>query len=424
MKLPFTKIAPYYFTKLQRWTAEGLELLLQGFTYSEIRPEQSVSTGFVPAIEDEALVERIAPGVVYLRWKITEKKVPKKVLQDAMRPRIQKIEAQLGDGGRVPRADLMKIQDDCYAELIKVAFPTSKVIDVILTPTHALIGDPSWKRAEYILSDLRSALGSLPVRPLACRNGFDDLMTDRLLHRQDEDCRFKLGERFHAKAKDGKAEVKGNHVDVDRDEFQQLVDNGMKVVELELTYTPDDCETAIWFVLKKDGILKSVTWPPELSDKAAEDVGDDDAWQTLHRANLLMIYANLEELLKALQEWAGGLLFEGDADEPANPTAQLAAAVAALHARLQGQGMPLEMHQKFQYASAMCLADITGGTPVIDYEVRQILERLQAEHGDEEPEDDDTDLTDPDASNLAEEHEEDPLAGGTGGSDYDEDDLI
>jgi recombination associated protein RdgC len=418
MKLPFTKIAPYYFTKLQRWVPEALEILLQRHRYREIQKTQALATGFVDAIDDGVLVERVAPGVVFLRWKIVEKKVPKKVLLDKIRPRIEKLEEDLG--GKLPRPEYMKIHDEEYTELLKVAFPTEKVIDIILTPTHALIGEPNWKKAEMILSTLRGVLGSLPVRPLACRKDMDDVLTDRMLGRQAEGCRFNLGDRFQAKNTDTKAVIRGTHVEVNCDEFQELVIQGMKVVEMELTFQPDDCESKIWFQLKKDGILKGIVWPPELSDKASADAGDEAEWQTLMRANLLMIYAGLEELLVELQDWCGGLIFEDDEDRPRPPTAHLAAALAQ-HALIHLARADSEETAKFAEAQAAVLDDLTGGARVLLRDIDALLEEA-----DEEPEDE----VDPDL-----DEDEDPLAGGElleqlqdhsgkPSTDYNEDDLI
>lgn len=383
MKLPFTKIAPYYFTKLQRWVPEALEVLLQAHRYREIQKTQAVSFGYVDAIDEASLVERVAPGVVYLRWKFVEKKVPKKVLQDKMRPRIQALEDSLG--GKVPRAEQMKIQDEVYTELLKVAFPTEKVIDIILTPTHALIGEPNWKRAELILSGLRAVLGSLPVRPLACRKEIDDVLTDRMLGRQEEGCRFGLGDRFQAKNTDTKAVIRGTHVEVNCDEFQELVIAGMKVVEMELTFQPEDTESKVWFQLKKDGILKGITWPPELSDQAMRDAGEDAEWQTLMRANLLMIYSGLEELLAALQDWCGGLLFDEDETAPRPPTAHLAAALASW-AKFNLDRADEDLLLMFRDAQVATLEDITGGLRVRDAEIQSLLD---SEQDDDDGEGDD-----------------------------------
>lgn len=376
MKLPFTKVAPYYFTTLQRWVPDALELLLKAHVYQEIRPEQALSSGFVHALDEGVLVETVAPGTVYLRYKITEKKVPKKVLLDAMQPFIAEWEE--ANSAKMPRPDLLALQEKCYNELIKVAFPTDKIVDVLLTPTHAYIGDPNWKRGEMVLNRLRAALGSLPVRPLACRKDFQDLMTDRLLGRQ-KDPLFGLGDRFSAKNVDTKAEVKGNHVEVNSDEFQALVEDGMKVSELELTFRADpEHATSTWFVLKKDGILKAIVYPPELSDQASEDAGDDKTWSTLMRTNLLLIHACLVSLVLAVEDECGGLLFEGDQEEPKRPTAHIAVALTKLLelSRVEWKALGFEdailAFDAVENARASALSDITGGARITLAEITDL----------------------------------------------------
>lgn len=391
MKLPFTKVAPFYFTTLQRWVPQALGLLLTEHVYREIRPEQSVSTGFVHAIDEGELVETLAPGTVYLRYKITEKKVPKKVLWDAMQPAIKAWEEANG-GGKIPRPEQLTIQEECYNELIKVAFPVDKVIDVILTPEYALIGDPSWKRAELVLNELRAALGSLPVRPLCGYVEFQDLMTNRLLGHGSSS--FGLGDRFQAKNVETKAEVKGNHVEVNRDEFLDLVTDGMKVVEMEMTYRHEDDATATWFVLKKDGILKAVIYPPELSDMAAEDAGEDHNWATMLRATLLLIQSSLRQLVDVLARECGGLVFGEGKTAPEPPTGQLAAALMHFKERMpSGVGATSYISTQNLVREAMnaVLDDVTGGGRVTAAEVDEILARLRQHGGAPDPDDSDPD---------------------------------
>lgn len=310
MKLPFCKVLPFSLTTEMRWTPEYLEVLLRQLPYQEIRKEQIRSSGFIPAIDGENLVEPIGRHAVYIRFKHTEKPIPKAYIAKKVQQEIDRIKEE--EDREVRRPEKLEITDNVVLELIPHAIPKDTIVCALLTPTHIFLDTGSHARAEDVLSALRAAIGTLPVQVMTTKQEPTTVMTQMMLGSLKDEF-FKLGERFKAKATSGKSVVSGTHLHLDQSALQELVDDGRQVVELELLFTRPHVEegTSLWFVLGKDLNLKGIVWPPELSDIISADVGEECDGATILRASLLILLDELEHLVGELALLLEGELFMG-----------------------------------------------------------------------------------------------------------------
>lgn len=308
MKLPFQKVLPFSLTTEMRWTPAYLEVLLAQLPYHEIREEQVRTAGFVPAINNKDLVEPIGKGAVYIRYKHTEKSLPKAHIDKKVQEQVDRIKEE--EDRDVRRPERQQLREKVILELIPHAIPKDTIIGALLTATHIFVDTSSAARAEDLLSSLRAVIGSLPVQVMTTTLDPKVVMTDLMLERMESET-FKLGERFKAKAKSGKSAVSGTHLALDNTSLQALIDDGREVVELELTYErpASSFHSTVWFVLGKDLNLKGIVWPPELSDLVAGEVGDDKEVETYMRASLFILQGELENLVGDLAELLGGETF-------------------------------------------------------------------------------------------------------------------
>lgn len=304
MKAPFTKVTPFSLTTFHTWDRDALELLLRQTPYREIGKNSLRSYGFIPAIDGENLVEPVGPGMVYIRFKVTERNLPKSTIKE--RTDEMAAERELNEGRKLRRPEYMELWDVAVAELIPQAFPKHNVITALLTPTHIFVDTASPKRAEDLVSALRGCIGTLPVQTLTTIREISPSLTGLMLKHEEWDG-FDLGERFKAKGtSNAKSVLSGTHMDLGRQELQSLIDGTREVVEMELTWQEEGADHSTWFVLTKDAQLKGIVYPPELSDKVAEECGEDSEAQTVLRATLHMIVDHLQKLVDALAECLGG----------------------------------------------------------------------------------------------------------------------
>ena len=304
MKTPFTKVTPFSLTAIHTWDSNALELLLRQTPYREIGENSIRSYGFIPAIDGENFVETVGPGVVYIRFKVTERNLPK----SAIKEQTDKLaaERELNEGRKLRRPEYMELWDQAVAEMIPKAFPKHTILTALLTPTHIFVDTASAKRAEDLLSALRGCIGTLPIQTLTTTREIAEGLTDLMLKR-DEWEEFGLGERFKAKGcNNTKSVLSGTHMELGRPDLQSLIDGSREIVEMELTWETEEANHGTWFVLTKDAQLKGIVYPPELSEQVEEEVGEDTEAATVLRATLHMIADHLQKLIDALCLRLGG----------------------------------------------------------------------------------------------------------------------
>lgn len=175
---------------------------------------------------------------------------------------------------------------------------------------YILIDSSSAKRGEDILSTLRSCLGSLGVRPVSVKTTPIDAFT-RWFTSGETDGPFYMTGDFKANNRSDESDfVNGKGTSPKDEGLSDLVlEHDRRVTVLGLSWGTSTGESASFTVNEMIGI-KGIKWPESLSEQAADQVGeedDEDARRvTLLRTTMILLGAELKQLLADLLPALGG----------------------------------------------------------------------------------------------------------------------
>ena len=157
----------------------------------------------------------------------------------------------------------------------------------------------SAKKAEDLLSTLREAIGSLPVRPLTVKIAPSATLTDWVKTQKAADDFFVLDECELRDTHEDGGVVRCKRQDLTSDEIQQHMEAGKQVTQLSLAW-----QDKLSFVLDDKLIIKRLRFEELLQDRAEQDGGDDALAQ--QDASFLLMMITFREFLPALFEAFGG----------------------------------------------------------------------------------------------------------------------
>lgn len=145
---------------------EALEELLGLNAAKEPGPLEMLSRGFIPPFgADRPMAERLDGAILVSVLQVT-KILPPAAINDKLEEKIKKIEETENrrPGGR----ERKRLKDDIIHELLPSALVKKTRINAIIdTKLNVLIVDTaSHRNGEYVVSDIRSALGSFPAIPI------------------------------------------------------------------------------------------------------------------------------------------------------------------------------------------------------------------------------------------------------------------
>ena len=157
----------------------------------------------------------------------------------------------------------------------------------------------SAKKAEDLLSTLREAIGSLPVRPLTVKIAPSATLTDWVKTQKAADDFFVLDECELRDTHEDGGVVRCKRQDLTSDEIQQHMEAGKQVTQLSLAW-----QDKLSFVLDDKLIIKRLRFEELLQDQAEQDGGEDALAQ--QDASFLLMMMTFREFLPALFEAFGG----------------------------------------------------------------------------------------------------------------------
>ena len=155
------------------------------------------------------------------------------------------------------------------------------------------------KKAEDLLSTLREAIGSLPVRPLTVKIAPSATLTDWVKTQKSADDFFVLDECELRDTHEDGGVVRCKRQDLTSDEIQQHMEAGKQVTQLSLAW-----QDKLSFVLDDKLIIKRLRFEELLQDQAEQDGGEDALAQ--QDASFLLMMMTFREFLPALFEAFGG----------------------------------------------------------------------------------------------------------------------
>lgn len=267
------------------------------------------AVGFTePVGEEGAFIERIAPMTYVFAYNLAERMIPGKIVRQQVAARVKKIEKE--QERKVYAREKQQIKDEVLNQMLPRAFVDQKITYGMVMGPYILIDSSSAKRGEDILSTLRSCLGSLGVRPVAVKTTPIDAFT-RWFTTGEIDGPFYMTGDFKANNRSDESDfVNGKGTSPKDEGLSDLVlEHDRRVTVLGLSWSTSTGETASFTVNEMIGI-KGIKWPESLSEMAADQVGeedDEDARRvTLLRTTMILLGAELEQLLADLLPALGG----------------------------------------------------------------------------------------------------------------------
>lgn len=240
------------------------------------------------------------PSFNVITLAIHERDLKGTTIKEHIAARVRKIEER--EGRKCYRKEVAQIRDDVEAMLLPKAFIKHSYITAMITGDMIIIDSSGAKKSEDLLDYLRSALGTLSVRPLTFGLSIDVGMTD---HMQGKNA---LGEQIALLSQatlvnSVKAKVGFKDVDLTDDEPQQYIAQGFRASELALAYLNDQRNEQFRFRINDQVVVKAIKFNDLILDTAKADADGDQA--ALIDGSLIIVRAALLGLADQLIEHLG-----------------------------------------------------------------------------------------------------------------------
>ncbi|WP_028241287.1 recombination-associated protein RdgC [Stutzerimonas azotifigens] len=297
----FRNLLVYRLTQNVPFEADALEAALAA---KQARPcnSQEVSTyGFVAPFgkgADAPLVHS-SQGFLLIAARKEERILPGSVVKDALKEKVDEIEAE--QMRKVYKKERDQLKDDIVQAFLPRAFIRKSTTFAAIAPSLGLVlvDSSSAKRAEDLLSTLREAIGSLPVRPLTVKVAPAATLTEWLKTQQAAADFTVLDECELRDTHEDGGVVRCKRQDLSSDEIQNHLGAGKQVTQLSLAW-----QDKLSFVLDDKLVVKRLRFEDLLQDQAEQDGGDDALGQQDASFTLMML--TFADFLPALFEALGG----------------------------------------------------------------------------------------------------------------------
>lgn len=310
----FKNALVYHIDQWEPPTQEDIERRLAGARYTQCRPSQPESAGWVEPRGQKhgALIESVG-GQLVLKLCSETKPVPGSVVKEQLDARLEKIEAETG---RRPKGKAVReIKEQIVHELLPRAFPKRSTtwVWMDLTARRVLIGAASAKKADAVATQLVDLFGGLRLVPLQTAMSPATAMSAWLSEKQAP-ARFSVDRECELKQPDSeKSLVRYARHTLDIDELGEHIKQGKLPTQLAMTWN-----SRVSFVLTDALALKKI----KLLDVVLEGSSPADQADDGFDADVALTTGELQHLLPDLIDALGGPL----ALEPAAPRVTAAAA--------------------------------------------------------------------------------------------------
>lgn len=292
------------FTRPFNLSGDQLAEALQQNQMKPVGPQERARSGWVPIVDDQFVA--VSDGLQLICLRTDERMLPAHVVTRYANERAREIEQDRGE--RVRRREMQEIKEAVELELLPRAFiKTSHLLAFIDSKSGTIVVDSKGAgKAEDLLSQLRRALGSLPVRPAVVQASPRFTMTGWLsetVERPDEIVPGESCEMHGLGERGGKVKVKG--LDLFGDEVLVHVNNGKQIVSLEAEF-----DGSMNATIGEDLSLQGIKWLDRIREQL-DDVDADD------RAALLYaeFYLTARELLRCFSVLLDAFGGEDQADK-------------------------------------------------------------------------------------------------------------
>lgn len=228
-----------------------------------------------------------------------ERILPGSVVRDALNEKVEELEA--AEARKVYKKEKDQLKDEIIQTLMPRAFIRKSVTFAAIDSKNGFIyvDASSAKRAEELLSAMREALGSLPVRPISVKQAPLATFTNWLKQHEASNGLLLLDEcELRDSAEDGGI-IRIKREDLASEEVQNHLAAGKLATMLSLAW-----EDKLSFMLDDKLSIKRLRFEDLLQSQAEQDGGDDAASQFDASFTLMML--TLQDFIPQLLEALGG----------------------------------------------------------------------------------------------------------------------
>ncbi|MDG9928448.1 MULTISPECIES: recombination-associated protein RdgC [unclassified Pseudomonas] len=297
----FRNLLVYRLTQDVPFDAEALEAALAAKAARPCASQELTTYGFMAPFGKgaDAPLVHVSGDFLLIAARKEERILPGSVVRDALKDKVDEIEAQ--QMRKVYKKERDQLKDEIVQAFLPRAFIRRSSTFAAIAPKLGLIvvDSASAKKAEDLLSTLREAIGSLPVRPLSVKMAPTATLTDWVKTQAAAPDFFVLDEcELRDTSEDGGV-VRCKRQDLTSEEIQLHLSAGKLVTQLSLAW-----QDKLSFVLDDKLTIKRLRFEDLLQDQAAQDGGDDALGQL--DASFVLMMLTLSDFLPALFEALGG----------------------------------------------------------------------------------------------------------------------
>lgn len=261
---------------------------------------------------DDEYVEHVRPQTMVLTVNFAQRMLPAKVVRQRVATAVREIEKD--EERKVYAREKNQIKDKVITEMLPHAFIDQKLVRVMVLGPYIAIDTTSAKTGELVLSLMRSALGSLGVRPVAVKTTPIEPFT-RWFTGGKLPPKFGLTGDFKANSNNDEIDsITGKGTSPETEGLSDLVaEYSRRVIVLGLRWQSGVDEPVYLTVNEMIGI-KGIKWPDAIMDMASADAGEEAEQHNLVRATYLLLAAEIAQLITDLLDALGGEDIPGNSD--------------------------------------------------------------------------------------------------------------
>ncbi|BCA27651.1 recombination-associated protein RdgC [Pseudomonas sp. 1D4] len=297
----FRNLLVYRLTQDVPFDADALEAALATKPARPCASQELTTYGFVAPFGKgaDAPLVHVSEGFMLVAARKEERILPGSVVRDALKEKVDEIETQ--QMRKVYKKERDQLKDEIVQTLLPRAFIRKSATFAAIAPAQGLIlvDASSPKRAEDLLSTLREAIGSLPVRPASVKIAPTATLTEWVKTQEAAKDFYVLDECELRDTDEDGGVVRCKRQDLTSDEIQLHLSSGKLVTQLSLAW-----QDKLSFILDDKLVIKRLRFEDLLQEKAEQDGGEDALAQLDASFTLMML--TLVEFLPQLLDALGG----------------------------------------------------------------------------------------------------------------------
>lgn len=297
----FRNLQIYRLTQDLQIDAAALEQALASKPARPCESQELTTYGFAPPFGKgpDAPLVHASHGFLLISTRKQERMLPGSVVRDELAEKVEQIETS--QMRKVFKKERDQLKDEVVQALLPRAFirKSSTFAALDLERGLVLVDTNSAKKAEDLLSTLREALGSLPIRPVSVKVAPTATLTEWMKKQEAGGDFFVLDNAVLADTHEDGGKVVATRQDMTSEEMQIHLTSGKLVTQASLAWSDK-----LSFVLDDKLSIRRLRFEDLLHEQADKDGGEDAAGQ--FDASFVLMMLTFREFLPALIEALGG----------------------------------------------------------------------------------------------------------------------